>query len=178
MSKSYRLKCRNEACGHEFHRYWTPEEFDKLQYGAQPGIGCFSCGYPKMIVIKSNRNVNDKFKPGWQPNIRKHCATYSEYKAWLDKMGLIEVGNDDIPENKYQAQQYFDEKMIKKIVQSQDPSDQLTGNEINYLLNMHKDKEHLAQTKENIKQEINRKYTPLSDEEKASMNLAADNLLD
>lgn len=176
MSKSYRLKCRNEKCGREFHRYWSKEEFDKLQYGAQPGIGCFECGYPKMAVTRSNKSVDDKFRPGWQPNIRKHCATYAEYKAWIKKMGLIEVGNEQIPEDKYEATQYFDENAIKSIVQAQDPSDQLSGREIDYLLNMHKDKEHLKDTQVSIKQEVENKRSALSQSEKEAMSKSIEKL--
>lgn len=108
MQKSYRFKCRNDKCGHEFHRYFPLEEFEKTQYTT--GFGCFDCGYPKMAVIKSSKRVKDGFQPGWQPNIRKHCETYSEYKAHLKQMGLIEFGYEEI--EKYHCQNLAKQKPV------------------------------------------------------------------
>lgn len=94
--QNYRFKCANEKCGHEFLKRYTVEEFDKTQYTT--GFGCFDCGFPKMGVIKSMATIKDSFTPGWQPNIRKHCNTYSEYKQHLKNMKLVEFGYEEIPE--------------------------------------------------------------------------------
>lgn len=90
---AYKMKCRNDKCGGEFHRYFNQDEFEKTQYSS--GWSCFNCGFPRMIVGGSKRLVKDGFQPGWQSSIRKHCDTYSEYKLHLKNLGLIEIGNED-----------------------------------------------------------------------------------
>ena len=111
------MKCRNPKCKHEFHRHYRSEEFDKLQYSGTGGISCYDCGYEKMMVIRSNKLVKDGFQPGFQRNIRKHCATYSEYKAHLKNMGLIEMGPEDVPvEDPDKApHNYWSDAMLKKV---------------------------------------------------------------
>lgn len=114
--QGYRLKCRNSKCGAEFHRAYKSEEFDRLQYSSDgSGISCFNCGFPRMVVMKSNKTVDDGFKPGFQRNIRKHCSTYAEYKAHLKNMGLIEIGYDDLPPQKETLTNYFDDDMMRKL---------------------------------------------------------------
>lgn len=111
---SYLMKCRNPKCGIEFRRYWKREEFDRLQYDScGSGISCQKCGYPRCIVTKSKRSVDDGFKPGFQRNIMKHCATYSEYKDHLKNMGLIELGYDELPEKEPEQTNYFDDEIMK-----------------------------------------------------------------
>jgi len=117
--QSYRLKCRNKKCGGEFLRPFSSEEFDKLQYGPVPGIACYNCGFPKMITMKSGKLAKDGFQPGYQPNIRKHCATYGQYKAELKRMGLIEIGYDELPENEEAPTQYFTDEVLRKIYTKQ-----------------------------------------------------------
>ena len=129
--QGYRLKCRNQKCGGEFHRYYGSAEFDRLQYGTVPGIGCFQCGFSKMLVMKSSALVKDGFQPGFQRNIRKHCATYSEYKAHLKNLGLVELGYEDIPEFKGIKTQYFDDAMMRKIHKKHNIS--LSGREADHL---------------------------------------------
>lgn len=115
MSKSYRLNCQNPKCGGEFLRYWPKEEFELLQYGgAVKGIGCFNCGYPKMKVTLSSMSANDGFVPGFQRSIGKHCDTYAEYKAHLKRMGLVEVGYNDIKEKEVKKE-YLTDEFIKTI---------------------------------------------------------------
>ena len=111
---AFRLKC--QKCGKEFHRFWKIEEFDRLQYKESgQGIGCFDCGAPRMAVIRSNQTVKDGFQPGFQRSIRKHCNTYAEYKAWLKRLGLIEVGYEDIPEREPGKTQYWTEDTLKMV---------------------------------------------------------------
>jgi len=116
--QNYRMKCRNNKCGAEFHRRYSNDEFDDLQYsskGGHKGIGCFGCGYPKMMVMRSKKLVKDGFQPGFQRNIMKHCSTYSEYKAQLRQMGLIELGYEDLPKAKENRIQYWDDEFLKKV---------------------------------------------------------------
>lgn len=115
-AQNFRLKCRNPKCGHEFLRRWSIEEFDKLQYGgATKGIPCFDCGFSKMLVMRSKRQIHDGFQPGFQRNIRKYCSTYAEYKQHLKDMGLVELGYEDLPEQKEERINYWDDAMLKKI---------------------------------------------------------------
>lgn len=108
---SYNFKCQNPKCGCEFLRHFKVEEFEKTQYGT--GWGCFNCGWPRMAVIKSNRNAKDGFQPGFQRNIMKHCETYGEYKAWLKKLGLIELGYEELPPEPKRKSIWTD-KLLKK----------------------------------------------------------------
>ena len=62
--------------------------------------------------MKSERSVKDGFKPGWQSNIRKHCGTYSEYKAQVKAMGLTEVGYETLPEIKPGKIAYWDDETL------------------------------------------------------------------
>lgn len=110
--QNYRFKCRK--CSQEFLRRFSTSEFEKTQYS---GIGhqCYSCGYPRMAVIKSNKNIKDNFQAGWQPNIRKHCSTYGEYKAHLKEMGLIEIGYDELPVDGEVKTKYWTPDLLKKL---------------------------------------------------------------
>lgn len=138
MSKSYRFKCRNNRCGSEFHRHFGKEEFEKTQYSVN-GWACFNCGYPKMVAMGSRLSVKDGFQPGYQRNIGKHCATYSEYKAHLKNMGLIEIGYEDLDFNQEDKNiNYWDEDLVKKIVKQYGVD--LSGREIDGLLNGEIDK--------------------------------------
>lgn len=109
--ENYRFKCRK--CNEEFLRRLSQEDFDKTQYGIN-GHQCFSCGYPKMAVIRSKVMMKDSFVPGWQSNIRKHCATYSEYKHHLKSMGLVEIGYEDLPETEDKTK-YWTPELLKKL---------------------------------------------------------------
>ena len=128
----FRMKCRNPKCTHEFLRYFPSEEFDKLQYGGVPGIGCYDCGFPQMVVMRSKQRVKDGFTPGFQRNIRKHCDTYSKYKAHLKTMGLVELGYDDIPihDPDKNPESYWDDDMLKK---AYDNGFKITGQEADHL---------------------------------------------
>lgn len=70
-----------------------------------------------MAVIKSNKVVEDGFQPGYQRNIGKHCATYSEYKAHLKNMGLIEIGHEELPQGEDYQTQYWTDDILKKVYQ-------------------------------------------------------------
>lgn len=107
--KAYRFKCRNIKCQSEFHRYYTDKFFEEMQYGTESGWSCFNCGYPRMAVTRSLKSVKDNFQPGWQPNIRKNCWTYGQYKEELKQRGLIEIGNEDLPEYEGKPQFWSDE---------------------------------------------------------------------
>lgn len=112
---SYRMKCRNAKCGGEFLRYYPVEEFEKGQYSSC-GWACFNCGFPKMAVIKSKKSADDRFKPGWQKNIGKYCATEKEYKQLLKDMKLVEIGYEELPEPEEDGtQKYWTDDIIKKI---------------------------------------------------------------
>ena len=115
---AFRFKCRNPRCHHEFHRHYPTKEYEQLLFnspdGSYKGIGCYDCGYPNMITVRSNKPVKDGFQPGFQRNIRKHCATYQEYQAWLKKLGLIEIGYQELPERKVD-EPFFNEKLIEHI---------------------------------------------------------------
>lgn len=117
MATSYRFHCRNQKCGASFHRYYPVEEFEKQQYGS--GWACFRCGFPRMAVMKSNKAVKDTFQAGYQRNIGKYCRTYQEYKTELKKMGLIEIGYEDIDVDPASEDftDYWDDEMLKEIYQ-------------------------------------------------------------
>lgn len=117
MSKSYRFKCRNTRCNSEFHRYYPKEEFEKNQYGTSDGWACFNCGYPKMAVMLSNRDVKNSFTPGWQPTIREYCDTYSDYKKKLKARGLVEIGYEELPIKDDETSYKWDDEQIKRLVQ-------------------------------------------------------------
>lgn len=130
--KGFRFKCVNEKCKHEFHKSMSPEDFDRTQYSADgKGHSCYDCGFPKMVVMRSNKLVKDGFVPGFQRSIRKHCETYSEYKQHLKNMGLVELGYEDIPESKGPETQYFDDEMMRKIYQKHGVS--ISGREADQL---------------------------------------------
>lgn len=114
---AFRMKCRK--CYNEFHRFFPQKEFDQLQYGenGEPkGIGCYDCGFPKMIIARSNQTVKDGFKPGFQRNIMKHCSTYTEYKKHLKEMGLIEIGYEELPERN-EGEPFFNENIRKLLAE-------------------------------------------------------------
>ena len=114
------MKCRNQKCGNEFHRYYPQKEYDQLSFrdnGTYKGIGCYDCGFPKMIIMRSNKPVKDGFKPGFQRNIMKHCATYAEYKAHLKNMGIIEIGYEEIPERQ-ENEPFFNEKVLEMLAKN------------------------------------------------------------
>lgn len=117
---AFRFKCKK--CHTEFHRHYSQDEFDKNQYSG--GFGCFECGFPKMAVMKSNQRVKDGFQPGFQRNIGKYCSTYSEYKAHLKAMGLIEIGYEELPHDENgNVTNYWDDPAIKKKLASMGFSD-------------------------------------------------------
>ena len=112
---NYRMHCKNQKCGGSFHRHIPIAEFEEAQYNG--GWSCFRCGYPKMAIMKSNKNVKDTFVAGFQRNIGKYCATYSEYKKELRKMGLIELGYEEMkhqPEDE-NFKDYWDDEILKEI---------------------------------------------------------------
>lgn len=127
---SYRFKCRNPKCGGEFHRHFSVEEFDRNQYGSECGWACFNCGFPKMAVMLSHKRVKDGFVPGFQRNIRKYCRTYTEYKQELKRMGLIEIGYEELPEDDGPQIHYWTPDIVKKVIQH---GVQLSGREIEAL---------------------------------------------
>jgi len=118
MSKSYRFQCRNPQCRAEFHRYYPKQEFEHHQYNTASGWACFNCGYPKMMVMFSNKEVKDTFQAGWQQNIREYCETYSDYKKKLKAKGLIEIGYEELPPNEGDKPYQWSEDMIKKAIKN------------------------------------------------------------
>lgn len=115
--QNYRFKCRNPRCKYECLKRYSKQEFDELQYGGdRPGVRCFQCSFPAMAVIKSNQQIKDGFVPGFQRSIRKYCNTYSEYKYHLKQMGLVEMGYEDIEEDKDgNIVKYWTDDMLKKV---------------------------------------------------------------
>jgi len=117
---SYRLKCQNKNCSHEFLRYWPKDEYETLQYntvnGEYKGIACFDCGFPKMVVMKSKQVADDGFKAGFQRNIMKYCNTYAEYKAHLKNMGLIEIGYEKTEDRKF-SEPFFTPDLCRQLNQ-------------------------------------------------------------
>lgn len=65
----------------------------------------------------SNRVVKDGFKPGFQRNIRKHCSTYSEYKAHLKSMGLVEIGYEEHAPGTKIEREFFSDDTIRMLNQ-------------------------------------------------------------
>lgn len=129
-AQNYRFKCRNPNCGYECLKRYNIEEYDELQF-SKGGIGCFQCGFARMIVMKSNAQADDGFKPGFQRNIRKHCDTYAEYKAHLKKMGLIEIGYEELNFTGEDSEtDYWTDDIIKGMFER---NMQLSGNEIKAL---------------------------------------------
>ena len=113
--QAYRFHCINHKCGAEFHRWILNSDFEVIQYSPSGnGFTCWTCGFPKMAVIKSNKVVKDSFKPGWQPNIRKYCSTYGQYKAELKELGLIEIGHEELKEHNGKVE-YWTDEMLKKL---------------------------------------------------------------
>lgn len=130
MSKSYRFKCRK--CHQDYLRHLNQDEFERNQYSIN-GWPCFSCGYPKMMVMRSKLSANDGFRPGFQRNIGKHCSTYGEYKAHLKRMGLIEIGYEDVDFNESDKDfNYWDEETVKAVIR--DHGVDLSGREIDGLI--------------------------------------------
>jgi len=128
---AYRMKCRHPKCGKDHHRFYKVEEYDLLAYGGrEPGIACYDCGYPRMVVIKSKKSVDDTFKPGFQRNIRKHCDTYAQYKKHLKDMGLVEMGYEDFPQQK-EGQPFWSDAKLERICKEHGVK--LSGNEIKHL---------------------------------------------
>lgn len=113
---NYRLHCKNQRCGGSFHRHIPVEEFEKTQY-SDTGWSCFKCGFPKMAVMKSNKQVKDSFVSGFQRNIGKVCHTYGDYKRELRNMGLIELGYEEMKEQPEDENfsDYWDDEMLKEI---------------------------------------------------------------
>lgn len=118
MSKSYRFKCRNTKCNSEFHRYYPKHEFEHHQYNTESGWACFNCGFPRMAVMMSNRDVKNSFQAGWQKSIGAYCRTYQEYKEELKKRGLVEIGYEDLPPKEDESTYKWSDKQIRKLVQN------------------------------------------------------------
>lgn len=115
--QNYIFKCRNNSCDFETQQRLHVEDFDKKQYGNDgKGHVCEKCGFPRMIVAKSNRRADDGFKPGWQPNIREYHDSYSSYKAALKRRGLIEIGYEKQAFNEEgDVTRYWTDDMLKEI---------------------------------------------------------------
>ena len=122
--QNYNFKCRK--CSHEFLRRFSDKDFNDQQSSIN-GFSCYDCGFPKMAVIKTNIKIRDSFKAGWQPNIRKFCNTYAEYKAQLKLMGLVEIGYEDLPEEKEYKTKYWTPELLKKL---NDAGIGFSGNEL------------------------------------------------
>ena len=87
-----------------------------------------------MAVMGSRLSVKDGFKPGYQRNIGKHCNTYAEYKAHLKRMGLIELGYEEIKSSEDDLNiNYWNEDTIKNIIREHGVD--LSGREIEGLIN-------------------------------------------
>lgn len=128
QAQNFRFKCRNTKCGYEGLRRYNIKEFEELQYPS--GISCFYCGFPKMFVMRSKRQIDDTFKPGFQPGIGKYAWSKKEYDKMLKDMGLIELGYEDMPEHKEGKVKYWTDDMIKR---AYDLMGGLEGNEIKRL---------------------------------------------
>lgn len=119
---NYRFHCRNKKCGSDFHRHFPILEFEEQQYGS--GWACFNCGFPRMGVIKSNKMVQDGFVAGFQRSIGKVCNTYGDYKKELKKMGLVEIGYDEIKEDPADEDfsGYWTDDILKEVYEEDDIS--------------------------------------------------------
>ena len=115
--QNYRFHCRNQKCGAEFLRRYRVDEFEKNQYHTENGWGCFNCGYPRMAVMKSEREVKDGFQPGYYRCVMKYCRTYTELKEARKAKGLVEIGYDEIkdPESENEAISYWSDDILKKV---------------------------------------------------------------
>lgn len=115
---TYHLKCRK--CPATFTRTWTNEEFDKRAFedSHQPGIKCFRCGFPGMAVEVSNRSIRDTFQPGFNRTLNMHFRTYKQYQDELKRRGMIEMGNEDFPEEPEYTPNHWSDKLIKKCVKN------------------------------------------------------------
>ena len=97
-----------------------------------------------MAVMKSGITIKDGFTPGFQRNIRRYCSTYAEYKAHLKRMGLIEFGYEELPEDDGKPKHsMFTDEMLRKIYNSCSADDKFSDREAEHLKTMHKEKDYL-----------------------------------
>jgi hypothetical protein len=72
--------------------------------------------------LKSKNKVKHKkdgFVPGWQENIRMYITCPHQYRKALKELGLVEIGNDYIPQDTTKVSNPFEnEELIKAAVQS------------------------------------------------------------
>lgn len=77
------------------------------------------------------KHKKDGFVPGWQENIRMHITCPYQYRRALKDLGLIEIGNDYIPQDNTKTSNPFEnEELIKAAIKS---GIYLSGNEIDAL---------------------------------------------
>ena len=112
---NFRFSCRNNGCNFQTGvRRLKLEDFEATQY--RGGFPCEKCGFPRMRVMRTNKIVKDGFKPGLQRSIMKHCDTYAEYKAWLKKLDLVEIGYEELnPDSEVGPINYWDDETVREI---------------------------------------------------------------
>lgn len=85
-------------------------------------------------AIKSKnkpKHKKDGFVPGWQENIRMYITCPHQYRRALRDLGLVEIGNDYIPQDTTRTSNPFEnEELIKAAIKS---GIYLSGNEIEAL---------------------------------------------
>lgn len=82
-------------------------------------------------ILLNSQNVRrkkDGFTPGWQENIQAYAGGRQEYAKILKEKGLVEIGNDYIPQESTLNHNYcHTEEFVKDCL---DQGIDLTGNEI------------------------------------------------
>lgn len=80
--------------------------------------------------------ADDGFKPGYQRSIGKFCSSYTQYKDELKKMGLVELGYDEMPDKK-EDEPFWNKDALLKI--QREHGIQLKDNEIDELMQYNPD---------------------------------------
>lgn len=101
------------------------------------GFGCKYMNQRADEIVDHIKSKNkpkrkkDGFTPGWQENIRMHITCPHQYRRALKELGLVEIGNDYIPQETTKTSNPFaNENLIKEAVKS---GIYLSGNEIEAL---------------------------------------------
>lgn len=100
-------------------------------------FGCKEMNKRADEIVDAIRSKNkpkykkDGFVPGWQENIRMHITCPHQYRRALKDLGLVEIGNDYIPQDATRTSNPFEnEEMIRAAIKS---GIYLSGNEIDAL---------------------------------------------
>lgn len=80
---------------------------------------------------KKGQHKKDGFVPGWQENIRMYITCPHQYRRALKDLGLVEIGNDYIPQDETRVSNPFNNDALIK--QAIDSGIYLSGREIDAL---------------------------------------------